>query len=181
MLPSSARRKVTDMERLLPAMIVAAVLVLLLALMLLGWRRRVRSQAGLPRPASPPVSLQETLWRGEGLYVATTRGGDQFDRIAVHGLGFRARCAIAVHPEGIVLSLRGSDPVFIPRESVRGAGRATWAIDRVVEPGGLIVLDWVLDAVPLDSYLRLSPENTDAMLAATTTVLTPATPEGSPT
>mgnify|MGYP003654759563 FL=1 len=55
MLPSSARRKVTDMERLLPAMIVAAVLVLLLALMLLGWRRRVRSQAGMPRPDAPPA------------------------------------------------------------------------------------------------------------------------------
>ena len=169
------------MERLLPAAIIAAVLLLLLALMLLGWRRRVRSQAGLPRPASPPVSLQETLWRGEGLYVATTRGGDQFDRIAVHGLGFRARCAVAVHPEGIVLSLRGSDAVFIPRESLRGTGRATWAIDRVVEPGGLVVLDWELDGLRLDSYLRLSRERSDALLAATTTVLTAATPEGSPT
>jgi len=169
------------MERLLPAAIVAAVLLLLLALMLLGWRRRVRSQAGLPRPAAPPATLREALWRGEGLYVATTRGGDQLDRITVHGLGFRARCAIAVHPEGIVLSLRGSDPVFIPRESVRGAGRATWAIDRVVEPGGLIVLDWELEELPLDSYVRLSPERSEALLAATTTVLTAATPEGSPT
>ena len=169
------------MERLLPAVIIAAVLVLLLALMLLGWRRRVRSQGGLPRPAGPPAALQEALWRGEGLYVATTRGGDRLDRITVHGLGFRARCAIAVHPEGIVLSLRGSDPVFVPRESLRGAGRATWAIDRVVEPGGLVVLDWELDAVPLDSYVRLSPERSAAMLDATMTVLTPATREGNPT
>lgn len=169
------------MERLLPTAIIAAVLLLALALMLLGWRRRVRSQAGLPRPAAPPASLAAALWHGEGLYVATTRGGDQVDRIAVHGLGFRARCAIAVHPEGIVLSLRGTDPVFVPRESLRAAGRATWAIDRVVEPGGLVVLDWMLDELPLDSYLRLSPESSEALLAATTTILTAATPEGSPT
>lgn len=169
------------MERLLPTAIIAGVLLLALALMLLGWRRRVRSQAGLPRPAAPPASLAEALWHGEGLYVATTRGGDQVDRIAVHGLGFRARCAIAVHPEGIVLALRGSAPVFVPRASMRGAGRATWAIDRVVEPGGLVVLDWMLDDLPLDSYLRLSPEHSAALLAATTAILPAITPEGSPT
>ncbi|MER3390110.1 MAG: hypothetical protein RJQ01_08765 [Microcella sp.] len=168
------------MERLLPAAIIVAVLMVLLALMLLGWRRRARSQAELPRPAAPPASLGEPLWRGDGLYVATTRGGDQLDRITVHGLGFRARCAIAVHPEGIVLSLRGNDDVFVPGGSLRAAGRATWAIDRVVEPGGLVVLDWMLDELPVDSYLRLSPESSRAMLDATTTVLTPATPEGSP-
>ncbi len=169
------------MERLLPATIIAAVLVLLLALMLLGWRRRVRSQAGLPRPAPPPASLQRDAVARRGALRRDDARRRPFDRIAVHGLGFRARCAVAVHPEGIVLSLRGSDAVFIPRESLRGTGRATWAIDRVVEPGGLVVLDWELDGLRLDSYLRLSRERSDALLAATTTVLTAATPEGSPT
>ena len=167
------------MERLLPAAIVIAVLVLLLALMLLGWRRRVRSQSAVPRPAVPPTTLGAPLLRTDALYVATTRGGEQLDRVAVHGLGFRARGEVGVHPEGVGLALRGEDPVFLPRESLLGVGRATWAIDRVVEPGGLVVLDWELEGHRLDSYLRLSPPESAALVDAVQSILIPTTREGS--
>jgi len=99
----------------------------------------------------------------------------------VHGLGFRARVEVSVHDEGLVLALRGTEPVFLPRGALRGAGRATWAIDRVVEPGGLVVLDWVLDELSLDSYLRLSPAQSESLLTAASAILTTATPEGNPT
>jgi hypothetical protein len=169
------------MDRVLPAIIVALVLALFLVLMVVGWRRRVRSQSALPSPVRPPSSLGTELWQGSVLYVATTRGGDRLDRVAVHGLGFRARGELSVHPEGLVLSLRGSDAVFISRESLRGVGLATWAIDRVVEPGGLVVLDWELEGLALDSYLRLSAAQSDSLVAATRSILmTPATPEGDP-
>jgi len=167
------------MERLLPAAIIVVVLLGLLALMLLGWRRRTRSQSALPLPSTVPSELGDALWRGEALYVATTRAGDQLDRVAVHGLGFRARGEVGVHPEGVVLALRGSDPVFIARDRVHGIGRATWAIDRVVEPGGLVVLDWLLDDVALDSYLRLSAERSAELLTAVQSLLAPTNPEGS--
>ncbi len=113
------------------------------------------------------------------LYVATTRAGAPLDRVAVHGLGVRARGEIAVHPEGAVIAIDGREPWFVERGDVRGAGRATWTIDRVVEEGGLVMLAWTLGGAEVDSYFRVtdaSDVNATAELLAALATLAPSIP-----
>ncbi len=160
------------MDRLLPTLLIVALVISAAALMLVGWRSRRRRQAGISSPLGVPPELQPALVSAEGWYVATTPAQEPLERIAVHGLGFRARAQAAVHPEGLVLERRGSAPIYLPATHLQSVGRATWAIDRVVEPEGLVVVGWMLGSVPVDTYLRLA-ERTDAerLIAAVQTLL----------
>jgi hypothetical protein len=140
--------------RELSAAIVFAILGLALALMLVGWLRRRRSQRGIAGFADVPDDLGAVLDEAEVLYLATTRPGAPYDRIAVHGLGFRSRGAMTVAERGILLDLAGSPRRFLPAADLRGVGRATWTIDRVVETDGLLLVGWRLGDEQLDSYFR---------------------------
>jgi hypothetical protein len=144
-------------------LVIAAVFVLLAR----AWRARQRAQAGLGTPESPPSDLGDPTFSDDLLYVATTRADAPLDRITIAGLGFRARTLVQTAPEGIVLDLAGRGPVFIPRAAIRGVGRATWTIDRVVDPDGLIFIRWVLGTTEIDSYLRSTdPDRLVAALSA---------------
>lgn len=161
------------MARALPVVIVVAVLALAFIGLALGWRARRRGQAALPAPAAVPPSLDTVRLRSDLLYVATTRAGAPLDRIAVRGLGFRARANLDVADSGLVLDLAGSPAVFIPRADIRGVGRATWTIDRVVDRDGLVFVRWALGDSEIDSYLR--GDDPDAIVSAITDLLpTPA-------
>jgi hypothetical protein len=129
-------------------------------LMVVGWRalrRRQTDVAGLwPVPSDPGAAvLTEDL-----LYVATTRAEQPLQRIAVGGLGFRARAVLTVTSGGIVLDLAGAQPGFIPVAALQGVGRATWTIDRAISNDGLVFVRWSdanaagSPAVSLDSYFR---------------------------
>ncbi|MEP6479985.1 MAG: hypothetical protein ABJB03_11375 [Rhodoglobus sp.] len=134
--------------------IVVAVLFGLFGLMYSGWRGRRKRQAGIPKPESVPADLGQALGEFEGFYVATTSAGKPLDRIAVRGLGFRARCSVSVAVAGLVVHLPGDD-VFIPAGDVRDFTEATWTIDRAVEEKGLQLVAWTLGATPVDSYFRM--------------------------
>ncbi len=155
------------MDRAVPTLLIVALVIVAASLMLHGWRSRRSRQASVSAPLAPPQHLSTPVVEVGGWYVATTPDAEPLERIAVHGLGFRARATVAVHPHGLVLDRRGSAPVFLPAPGLRSAGRATWAIDRVVEPDGLVVIGWMLGATPVDTYLRL-PDRSDAerLLAA---------------
>ncbi len=144
-------------SRLFAGAIVLAVLAAALVLMVLGWRRRQRSQSGLPRPARVPDGATEVL-RVAGFYVATTLVDEPLNRIAVSGLGYRARATVAVTtaPAGVVLDLAGEPEAFIPATDIQRVERATWTIDRVVEKNGLVRLTWLLGDTIVDSYVRVS-------------------------
>jgi hypothetical protein len=137
-----------------------AIPIALIALgMVLGWRARRRRQADVRRPASPPVELGAVFLSEDMLYVATTRADSPLDRIAVAGLGFRARAVVTVAEAGIQLELAGQDAVFLPASSLSTVGRATWTIDRVISKDGLVFVRWSQAApeeAPLsfDSYFR---------------------------
>lgn len=169
------------MDRALPTLLIVALVVAAAALMLVGWRARRRRQAAVIAPLPVPAELGASTVVVDGWYVATTPVDEPLERIAVHGLGFRARATVSVHPQGIVLDRRGSDAVHLPATDLRTAGRATWAIDRVVEPAGLIVIGWMLGSTPVDTYLRL-PDRTDAeqLLAAVTDLLPGSAPAPDP-
>ena len=137
--------------------LVIAFMVLVLLLMYLGWRKRQRSQAGLPRPHAVPDSAIEVLRVG-GLYVATTLVDEPLNRVAVAGLGYRARATVAVTntPPGVVLALAGEADAFIPALDIQRVERSTWTIDRVVETNGLVKLTWLLGDTIVDSYVRVN-------------------------
>jgi len=132
-----------------------------------SWRARARRQAGLGTLAKPPADLGSVALIEDLLYVATTRAGAPLERIVVAGLGFRARAVVTVAATGILLQLAGGEAAFIPKTDIRGAGRATWTIDRAVNTDGLVFVRWVLGGTEVDSYLRSAdPDALDAALTA---------------
>lgn len=139
---------------------VVAFLVVLLILMYLGWQARRRRQASLPATRPVPATVGDEFFRANVFYVATTLAGEPLNRVAVNGLGFRARAEIIVASEGIVLAIPGQPQTWLPANDLRGVDRATWTIDRVVERDGLVLVAWDLvdddTRVSVDSYLRFA-------------------------
>lgn len=143
------------MDRLTPTIIVGSVIVLIFVGMYFGWRARSRKYRGLPALGPMPSDSGDTVAVDAGLYVATTVSGQPLERVAAHGLGFRSRAAVTVTRNGIGVALTGQEPFFISSSSLVAVGRATWAIDTAVEPGGLVVVTWRLAESELDSYFRM--------------------------
>lgn len=144
------------MDRLLPGAIVIAALLVLLGLMWWGWARRRNRDAGLGAPHPVPENVGEARASTEAFYVATTASGDPLRRVAVRGLGFRARAQISVVDMGIVLEIPGESGIFVPAADIVGLSPATWTIDRVVENDGLLMLAWRLNDTTVDSYFRVT-------------------------
>lgn len=144
------------MDRVTPTVVIAAIVLLVFVGLALAWRARQRRQATLPALDLPPATLGAALAVDDGFYVATTVAEVPTDRIAVRGLGFRARAGIAVHPEGVVLSIAGQPDAFIPTSAIVGVGRATWTIDRVVGTDGLVFIRWNLGDTEVDTNLRVA-------------------------
>lgn len=141
--------------------LVLVFLLLLLALMLLGWRRRQRRQVSLPHPLGLPADPGTETMTTPAFYVATTVAGEPLNRIAVAGLGYRARATVGVLDHGLRLAIPGQAPIYIPATDLVGVERATWAIDRAVEQDGLILIRWHLgqpgtQRSQVDSYLRIT-------------------------
>lgn len=134
--------------------IVLALLVVLLALMVLGWSARRKRQAAVAAPSAVPESVGELVFTGTGRYVATTVAGDPLDRIAVRGLGFRGGVTLTVTTLGMIVALVGRDEFWIPAAEIRDQRRATWTIDRVVETDGLQLIQWNLGGQIVESYFR---------------------------
>ena len=162
------------MDKQVSAIIVIAALVLFLALITLGWRSRKGRQSGIAAPQRVPAVLGVVAGTFPGFYVATTYAGDRLNRVAVHGLGFRAKTEVVVAETGVVVPIAGQPEIFIPAADIVSVARATWTIDRVVETDGLTMLAWNLGDTAVESYFRV--DDSAAFLAALT-VLAPTTTE----
>jgi hypothetical protein len=148
------------MGRTIPALVVLVLFIALLFIALLGWRRRQARQSSLPHPESPPADLGAILGVFAGLYAATTIANEPLNRIAVRGLGYRAKTTLTVAAAGIVLPIAGQRDILIPAGSIHTLTRATWVIDKAVEPDGLSLVGWSLGGTAVDSYFRLDePED----------------------
>jgi hypothetical protein len=141
-------------ERLIPALIILAMIVVAFGFMAIGWRNRRRRQASLDVVAVPPAEIGDEIARERVLYVATTLAEQPLERVVVGGLGFRSRGEVQIARGGLVLDLAGARPAFIPVADIRGVGLASWTIDKGVEEGGLVFVRWELGGTPVDSYLR---------------------------
>ena len=148
---------------------ILALVALLFVAMARTWRTRARQQAETVPGTPVPSGLGPATGSWDGFTVATTRADQPLERITAGGLGFRGRGGVTVHDTGVVLHHAGADDRWIAAADVRGADRATAAIDRVVEPGGLVRLRWTANgaagATDLDTYFRF-PEGGAAALAA---------------
>ena len=131
-------------SRTVATIITALVLLAVLGLMLRSWRRRTRRDATLPAGYPQPAERGRELASAAALYVATTPRDAPLERLNIPGLGFRARGGVTVTELGVLLELAGSPALFIPADAVQLVADATVAIDRVVEPGGLLLLGWRL-------------------------------------
>jgi len=145
-------------DKVLPTIVVAAVLVLAIVAMYAGWRRRARRDAaaggGYDVPAAQ--STAPVLAEAETFYVASTRRGNHLERLALPGLTFRGRARLTVTDEGVTIAIHGEQPVFVPRDAVSAIGAATTAIDRAVEKDGLLRISWTTSGgVAADSFLRV--------------------------
>ncbi len=177
------------MDRSVPTIITALVLLGVLFLMWRSWRKRGRRDAGLAAGYPMPSSIGVTLAAAEAYYVATTPRDAPLERLAISGLGFRARAAITVTELGMILDLDGNSPVFIPADSIDAVGAAQVAIDRAVESDGLLRLSWRLnspgagespadsavdrhDRHAVDSFFRIIDPNDRARLVDSIRTLT---------
>lgn len=154
-------------EQLIPTLIVGALILLAFAGMALGWRARRRRQSELDAATPVPEDLGSPTHVDDLLYVATTLAERPLERVAVARLGVRGRAEVGVHPEGVVLAIRGTEPVLLPTPRLIAAGLGTYAVDRVVERDGLVVITWRLGDTEVDTYLRAaSGERKQALLSA---------------
>ena len=170
------------MTREVALLIFIGVAVLLLALGAAAWRRRTFRDAGLSAPVGEIPAGAALRDRFAGLYVATTRHAEPLERLAIRGLGFRSRAELLVTDAGLALDLTGQPRLFLPVERIAEVGRATVAIDRVVEPGGLVRVSWRADAAQLvDIYFRPQDSSARGVVDAIAAVLpsTSATTMGS--
>ncbi len=142
-------------DKLIPAIIVLGLLALLLTGMWLAWRARVKRDSGVSAGAPLPAGGIHPLITTAVLYVATTKADQPLERLAIRGLAFRARAELTVAEEGVVLSVPGQDPIFLPADSIRSSRPATWTIDRVVESDGLVAISWRSGETDADSYVRV--------------------------
>ena len=165
------------MDKWIGAVVALAVIAVVAWLMIRSWRRRTARDETLsayPVPASLPTPAVET----EVLYVATTPVRQPLERLAVQGLAFRGAARIEVSRDGLVLRIAGESPSWLPADRIVAAGEATYAIDRGVEPEGLVAITWIahpadpeVEAPQVDSYLRARyPGDTARIIAAVTNI-----------
>lgn len=161
-------------SKLLSALSVVVVLVIVIPVLIVGWRRRLRRQGDIGALPTVPAETGTATLSEDLFYVATTRAEQPLERIAARGLTFRGRAVVTVTASGVVLEIAGSAPLFIAASAITGAGRATWTVDRVVEKDGLVFVRWHLNETLVDTYLRSADP---AALVAALDSLTPKNPD----
>ena len=129
------------MDKWIGGFVAVAAVAVIVWVMYRSWRRRtVRDESLSSYPL--PESLGAPALDAEVLYVATTPVDDPLERLAVHGLAFRGAAHVEVVTRGVILRVAGESTTFIPAERLVGASTASYAIDRGVEPDGLVALTW---------------------------------------
>ncbi|NHW46159.1 hypothetical protein HAV21_04540 [Paenarthrobacter sp. MSM-2-10-13] len=138
----------------LTVLITVPLIVIVLAMIWLGWRNRLRRQADVERLPEVPKQLTPATVVADGQYVATTTAGDWLDRIAVQGLGIRTNAELSIHTEGVLFDRAGAAPVFIPRSALVDSRETNGMAGKFVEKDGLLVINWKLGSRELDTGFR---------------------------
>lgn len=154
-----------------------AILVVICALLWVGWRNRKRRQSYVPAPIDVPEKLlqAEPEAAAEGMVIGTVKATDYLDRIAVHELGLRTEGRIEVHwappseqkapgqrqhrdepaaPHGVAIFRAGARNWFIPAQQIQHAGTHHGMIGKFVERDGVIMIGWELGETEVATGFR---------------------------
>ncbi|WP_269045675.1 PH-like domain-containing protein [Paenarthrobacter sp. Z7-10] len=164
------------MEKVLPTILTVFILLAIFALIGLGWRNRLRRQAGTAPLPAVPAELSVPSLSVEGQYVATTTEGDWLDRLAVHSLGIRTNAVVHVHSEGVLLARSGAPDVFVAADRLDDVRLEAGMAGKFVEAQGLVVLSWRLGDQPVDTGFRTRAAADKKPLLAALTALVPQEP-----
>lgn len=166
------------MSREAATIVMIAIAVVLLVLLAFAWRARLAKQDKVPAPFGDFPAGAVVRASFPGLYVATTLPDQPLERFSVKGLIYRSKADLVVSDWGVALDLVGQRRIFIPSSALVSASVANVAIDRVVEPGGLLLVRWrITPEVVVDSYFR-PQEHAAKKLAQILTTLIPSTKAG---
>ena len=152
-------------ERILLTLATLAFAALCYALMLKGWRARQGRQAEIPPPPVAPVAHAAVVVEAiRGLFVGTTSATDWLDRIAVHALADRATAWLAVATDGVHIAREGLPELYLPYDSLTGAGLGEALAGKVIGKGGLLLLSWRLGDAHLTSGFRADDHTVHPLL-----------------
>jgi hypothetical protein len=172
------------MDRLWGAGLAVLLVAIVFVLMWIGWQRRVRRDASsLPPGLRTDVEIGQVIGSWRGLYVATSERANVLERIAAPGLAFRAQATLVLGETGVVFDLRGEHPTMIPLNRIDGVTTSHLTIDKVVERGGLTVIDWQLPAEvgmrAVSSFFRMSSTDRDSFFETYAHLISTAKKEAS--
>ena len=144
------------MAKQIMAIVSISVFLMLAGLALRAWRKRASDQAA---EFSPPLEALEyfgqLLVQAKAFYVATTHAANHLERINAYGLGARGIAQVLVFTEGVLIVRNGERPLAIDRTDLVSIEFTQVAIDKAVEPDGLVSVSWIQDGVSLATQLRI--------------------------
>jgi hypothetical protein len=121
-----------------------------------AWRKRSRAQAiAIDEPLEALDFFGEVLEQSPAFYVATTYAENHLERISAYGLGARGNGQVLLFDEGVLIVRTGERPLAIEKASLLGASSTQVAIDKAVEPKGILAVQWMLGEVELATHLRI--------------------------
>jgi len=137
------------------AVLVTALIAFLVIVAFRAWRARATQQENI---FSSPLEWLEHPSGGRQWtavqYVATTVAGEPLNRVTAHGLGARGFGKVTISVDGILIERNGERSIGIKASQVTGALGSNIAIDRAVEPEGLIQINWHQDGFDLNTFIR---------------------------
>ncbi|WP_167142384.1 hypothetical protein [Canibacter zhoujuaniae] len=130
----------------------AGIVVLALAGMWFGWRKRSISGEALPRftgTIGEPVKIFERVF-----YVVTTDAADRRERVLPPGLKYRGWARFVIAESGAVLQVAGEDPTTLA--PITGVSLTGTSIAKAVEAAGLVVISWGEPDKRVETHIRFT-------------------------
>jgi hypothetical protein len=144
------------MSKQIMAIVSLSIFSVLAGLAVRAWQKRASDQAAeFSAPLEALEFFGELLAQAKAFYVATTRGANHLERINAYGLGARGIAQVMVFSEGLLIVRNGERPLAIQRDQVTAIELSQVAIDKAVEPKGLLSVSWHQDGVILATQLRI--------------------------
>jgi hypothetical protein len=143
------------MSRLLPVLIVVAIVAFVFFVMLLAWRKRALRSTGLDVLDALPTDAEFIFDISNVFYVATVRSQAPLERIALRGLRYRGHADIRLFDTALEIQVRGEHPVVIQADRLIGVEVSQVVVDKVVEPDGLMSIEWQSGSEQLSTVFRV--------------------------
>ena len=144
------------MDKFIMAVLSFIIFALLAFLAMRAWRARsIDQSAEFSAPLEALDFFGELLAQAKAFYVSTTNGLNHLERISAYGLGPRGLAQVLVFTEGLLIVRNGERPLALDRAQISEIELTQVAIDKAVEPDGLLSIQWIQDGVNLATQLRI--------------------------